>query len=197
MCRIVMKAVEEGNAQVIEDVKRLAKYDGEGVLPKTPQALCNQIFSTIYMGMKTQSSVETRQRARDLAEAIGSYHINLDIDDVYNAQKSLAVTALNFEPRFKVEGGTNQENLTLQCIQARIRMVTAYEFGQLLPTARGRPGGGGLLVLGSANVGEVRLLCFDTHVHFRFDVYLTTATVPQRLLYQVSNSTLTTKNDSY
>ncbi|KAJ0330219.1 hypothetical protein COL5a_003277 [Colletotrichum fioriniae] len=149
-----MKAVEEGNAQVIEDVKRLAKYDGEGVLPKTPQALCNQIFSTIYMGMKTQSSVETRQRARDLAEAIGSYHINLDIDDVYNAQKSLAVTALNFEPRFKVEGGTNQENLTLQCIQARIRMVTAYEFGQLLPTARGRPGGGGLLVLGSANVGE-------------------------------------------
>ncbi|KAK1493188.1 carbon-nitrogen hydrolase [Colletotrichum cuscutae] len=156
MCRIVMKAVEEGNAQVIEDVKRLAKYDGEDVLPKTPQALCNQIFSTIYMGMKTQSSVETRQRARDLAEAIGSYHINLDIDDVYNAQKSLAVTALNFEPRFKVEGGTNQENLTLQCIQARIRMVTAYEFGQLLPTARGRPGGGGLLVLGSANVGEYR-----------------------------------------
>ncbi|TKW52135.1 Glutamine-dependent NAD(+) synthetase [Colletotrichum tanaceti] len=154
MCRIVMKAVEEGNPQVIEDVKRLAKYDGEGVLPKTPQALCNQIFSTIYMGMKTQSSAETRQRARDLAEAIGSYHINLDIDDVYNAQKSLAVSALNFEPRFKVEGGTQQENLTLQCIQARIRMVTAYEFGQLLPTARGRPGGGGLLVLGSANVGE-------------------------------------------
>ncbi|GJC84018.1 glutamine-dependent NAD(+) synthetase [Colletotrichum liriopes] len=154
MCRIVMKAVEEGNPQVIEDVKRLAKYDGEGVLPKTPQALCNQIFSTIYMGMKTQSSAETRQRAKDLAEAIGSYHINLDIDDVYNAQKSLAVSALNFEPRFKVEGGTQQENLTLQCIQARIRMVTAYEFGQLLPTARGRPGGGGLLVLGSANVGE-------------------------------------------
>ncbi|KAK1998608.1 carbon-nitrogen hydrolase [Colletotrichum falcatum] len=155
MCRIVMKAIEEGNAQVIEDVKRLAKYDGEGVLPKTPQALCNQVFSTIYMGMKTQSSAETRQRAKDLAEAIGSYHINLDIDDVYNAQKSLAVSALNFEPRFKVEGGTQQENLTLQCIQARIRMVTAYEFGQLLPTARGRPGGGGLLVLGSANVGEV------------------------------------------
>lgn len=33
-------------------------------------------------------------------------------------------------------------------------MVTAYEFAQLLPTTRGRPGGGSLLVLGSANVGE-------------------------------------------
>ncbi|KAK4462904.1 hypothetical protein QBC42DRAFT_266951 [Cladorrhinum samala] len=154
MCRIVMEAVNEGNAQVIEDVKRIAKYNGEGILPKTPQELCNQIFTTIYMGMKKQSSVETRQRAKDLSEAIGSYHVNLDIDDVYEAQKKLVIDTMNFEPRFKVEGGTVQENLTLQCLQARIRMVTAYEFGQVLPTARGRPGGGSLLVLGSANVGE-------------------------------------------
>ncbi|KAK1760902.1 hypothetical protein QBC47DRAFT_368530 [Echria macrotheca] len=154
MCRIVMRAIEEGNQQVIEDVKRIAKYNGEGVLPKTPQELCNQVFTTIYMGMKKQSSRETRQRARDLADAIGSYHVNLDIDDVYEAQKNLITATTSFEPKFKVEGGTNQENLTLQCLQARIRMVTAYEFGQILPTARGRPGGGSLLVLGSANVGE-------------------------------------------
>lgn len=126
MCRIVMEAIEEGNHQVIEDVKRIAKYNGEGVLPKTPQELCNQIFTTIYMGMKKQSSTETRQRAKDLSDAIGSYHINLDIDDVYEAQKNLVVATTNFEPKFKVEGGTNQENLTLQCLQARIRMVTAY-----------------------------------------------------------------------
>lgn len=121
-----MEAVSEGNAQVIEDVKRIAKYNGEGVLPKTPQELCNQIFTTIYMGMKKQSSVETRQRAKDLSEAIGSYHVNLDIDDVYEAQKKLVIDTMNFEPKFKVEGGTVQENLTLQCLQARIRMVTAY-----------------------------------------------------------------------
>ncbi|KAH6693982.1 carbon-nitrogen hydrolase [Plectosphaerella plurivora] len=153
MCRIVIKAIEEGNATVIEDVRRIAKYDGD-VLPKTPQALCNQIFTTIYMGMKKQSSKETRQRAKDLSEAIGSYHVDLDIDDIYNAQKSLVTSQLNFEPKFKVEGGTQQENLMLQCLQARIRMVTAYEFGQIIPTARNRPGGGSLLVLGSANVGE-------------------------------------------
>jgi NAD+ synthase (glutamine-hydrolysing) len=126
MCRIVMQAIEEGNAQVIEDVKRIAKYNGEGVLPKTPQELCNQVFTTIYMGMKKQSSRETRQRAKDLSEAIGSYHVNLDIDDIYEAQKNLVVSTVGFEPRFKVEGGTVQENLTLQCLQARIRMVTAY-----------------------------------------------------------------------
>jgi NAD+ synthase (glutamine-hydrolysing) len=126
MCRIVLDALHQGNPQVIADVKRIARYNGEGVLPKTPQELCNQVFTTLYMGMKKQSSRETRQRAKDLAGAIGSYHVNLDIDDVYEAQKKLVVGTVGFEPRFKVEGGTEQENLTLQCLQARIRMVTAY-----------------------------------------------------------------------
>jgi NAD+ synthase (glutamine-hydrolysing) len=91
--------MKDGNAEVIEDVKRIAKYDSK--LPETPQALCNQIFTTVYMGMKKQSSKDTRQRAKDLAAAIGSFHINLDIDDVYQAQKALIVNSLNFEPRFK------------------------------------------------------------------------------------------------
>ncbi|PGH12189.1 hypothetical protein AJ80_06809 [Polytolypa hystricis UAMH7299] len=153
MCRLVISAIEAGNQQVIEDVKRLAKF-GDGKLPNTPQELCNQIFHTVYMGMSKQSSKETRQRAKDLAAAIGSYHVDLDIDEVYHAQRNLIVNTLNFEPKFKVEGGSVAENLTLQNIQARSRMVTAYEFAQILPTTRGRPGGGSLLVLGSANVGE-------------------------------------------
>ena len=44
------------------------------------------------------------------------------------------------------------EDLALQNIQARLRMVTAYLFAQLLPWVRGRRGF--LLVLGSANVDE-------------------------------------------
>ena len=44
------------------------------------------------------------------------------------------------------------EDLALQNIQARLRMVTAYLMAQLLPWVRGRSGF--LLVLGSANVDE-------------------------------------------
>ncbi|KAL8937177.1 MAG: hypothetical protein Q9216_004551 [Gyalolechia sp. 2 TL-2023] len=152
MCRLVIGACKAGNERVIQDVRRLAKYTDS--IPETPQELCGQLFHTVYMGMSQQSSKETRERARVLSEAIGSYHVNLDIDEVYNAQRNLLVKTLNFNPRFKVEGGSYQENQTLQNIQARSRMVTAYEFAQSLPEARGRPGGGTLLVLGSANVGE-------------------------------------------
>ncbi|RYP39273.1 hypothetical protein DL767_002282 [Monosporascus sp. MG133] len=145
MCRMVIEACKAGNEQVIADVKRLAKYS-DGKIPDTPEELCNQIFHTVYM------------RARDLAAAIGAYHCNLDIDEVYEAQRNLIVKTLHFEPKFKVEGGSVSENLTLQNIQARSRMVTAYEFAQILPTTRGRPGGGSLLVLGSANVGTIARL---------------------------------------
>ncbi len=125
MCRLVIQALEEGNPQVREDVKRIAKYN-DGVLPKTPQELCNQVCTTLYMGMKRVNSRETRQRAKDLAEAINSYHIDIDIGDVYEAQKNLVISTVGFDPKFKVKGGTEQENLALQCLQARIRMVTAY-----------------------------------------------------------------------
>lgn len=60
------------------------------------------------------------------------------------------------EPRSPEHSGLSTGILAhrhvLNHMQARLRMVIAYLFAQLLPWARGR--NGGLLVLGSANVDE-------------------------------------------
>ena len=56
-------------------------------------------------------------------------------------------------PRFASAGGSRAENVALQNIQARLRMVVAFLLAQLLPWVRGRPGF--MLVLGSANVDEL------------------------------------------
>ena len=155
MCTLVIQAIKDGNKQVIADVKRIAgPYEKDGWLPSSAQDLCNKIFHTIYMGMSTQSSPETRQRAKGLAEAIGAYHTEADIDDMYHGAKGILAGATGFEPKFKMYGGTPAENLALQNIQSRSRMVIAYTFAQMLPTTRKRPGAGSLLVLGSANVDE-------------------------------------------
>lgn len=53
-----------------------------------------------------------------------------------------------------MDGGSHAENLALQNIQARSRMVVAFLMAQLLPWCRGRRNGGFLLVLGSSNVDE-------------------------------------------
>jgi NAD+ synthase (glutamine-hydrolysing) len=52
----------------------------------------------------------------------------------------------------QVDGGSQVENLALQNIQARLRMVLAFLLAQLLPWVYGHPAF--LLVLGSANVDE-------------------------------------------
>ena len=84
--------------------------------------------------------------------ARGAYHVTLFIDDVFDAQKRIFTRATNFEPKFKAHGGSQSENIALQNLQARTRMVTAYEFSQLLPSIRKRAGN--LLVLGSSNADE-------------------------------------------
>ena len=105
------------------------------------------------MGTKN-SSHQTRQRAKDLVGHIGAYHVDLDMDSVVTAITGLFTTVTGLTPNFRVHGGSNAENLALQNIQARLRMLLAYLFAQLLPVVRRSKSGRGLLVLGSANVDE-------------------------------------------
>ncbi|KAK9773015.1 putative Glutamine-dependent NAD(+) synthetase [Seiridium cardinale] len=111
MCRLVVEAIKAGNEEVIRDVKRIAAYSDK--LPDTPEEFCNQIFHTVFMGMAHQSSKETRQRAKDLAARIGSYHTDMNIDDTFHATKNLLTQGTGFEPKFRVHGGSNTENWDL------------------------------------------------------------------------------------
>ena len=63
------------------------------------------------------SSTETRSRATELSDEIGSYHIDLNMDTVVAVVQSLFYHVTNKIPRFKVHGGSQAENLALQNIQ--------------------------------------------------------------------------------
>jgi NAD+ synthase (glutamine-hydrolysing) len=104
------------------------------------------------MGTENSSS-ETKERATILAKAMGSYHISLFMDTVIRGIVDIFTTMTAKRPVFRVHGGTQTENLALQNIQARLRMLLSYFFSQLLLWTRGRQGS--LLVLGSANVDEM------------------------------------------
>ncbi|KAJ9101237.1 glutamine-dependent NAD(+) synthetase [Naganishia friedmannii] len=152
MCRLVVKTAQQGDQQVIADARRIAQEEeGSSYIPSDPREFANRIFHTCYMGTEN-SSPATRKRAKDLAEALGSYHVDLNMDVLVTAVRELFSMVLGFKPKYKVHGGSAAENLALQNIQARLRMVLAYMFAQLLPWTRGKYGG--LLVLGSANVDE-------------------------------------------
>ncbi|KAJ5038295.1 uncharacterized protein L3040_007161 [Drepanopeziza brunnea f. sp. 'multigermtubi'] len=157
MTRLVLQSIESGNRQVLADLHRISGEElDSSFVPKTPQEIANRIFCTAYMGMEKMSSSETRARAEQLAAEIGAHHISFNLDPVYEAQVQLLAENTGTEPKFKTAGGTKVENLVLQNIQARLRMVNAYALAQILPQSRGRREGapGSLLVLGSANVDE-------------------------------------------
>ncbi|GAB1301944.1 Glutamine-dependent NAD(+) synthetase [Apodemus speciosus] len=149
MCCLVCEAVKSGNRQVLIDVQNLV--DESSYTPQDPRELCGRLLTTCYMASEN-SSQETHSRATKLAQVIGSYHISLSIDTVVKAVLGIFSLVTRKLPQFSAHGGSSRENLALQNVQARIRMVLAYLFAQLSLWSRGARGS--LLVLGSANVDE-------------------------------------------
>lgn len=149
MCRLVCDSVQEGDEQVLKDIRRILG-DPE-YLAEDPKDLCNRLLVTCYMGSEN-SSKETRQRANSLSDQIGSYHLSIAIDSAVTAILNIFTTITGLSPKFRAKGGCPRQNLALQNVQARVRMVLSYLFAQLMLWVRNRPGG--LLVLGSANVDE-------------------------------------------
>ncbi|SZF03506.1 unnamed protein product [Blumeria hordei] len=154
MCNMVMKAVEANNKQVIRDLLRIVgEPEDSQWRPSHVKDISCRLFHTCYIGT-SNSSAGTRQIAKELADAMGSYHLDINMDAVVSALTILFIAVTSFTPKFAVHGGSSTENLALQNIQARLRMVIAYLFAQLLPLVRKRQGGGSLLVLGSGNLSE-------------------------------------------
>lgn len=154
MAKLVLKSIESGQKTTLDDLRRVTGI--KDFSPKKPEEILWVLLTTCYMGT-VNSSDETRSRAKRLAEKLGSFHYDTSIDEAVSASLSIVKSTLNFTPKYMIEGGTHAENLALQNIQARNRMVTQYTFAQLVTTARGLPrAGSALLVLSSGNV--VRLI---------------------------------------
>jgi len=164
MCLLVVQALDEGDAAVKAETEKTwpgwtggaasaDKDKDEASQHLRAQSLCNHVLCTVYLGTENSSAL-TRDRSARLAAATGSYHSCLYIDTIITAVLSVFSTLSPAppKPRFLVHGGSRTEDLALQNIQARLRMVVSYLLAQLLPWVRGRQGW--LLVLASANVDE-------------------------------------------
>ena len=154
MARLVMISIKNGETTTLEDLRRVT--GDKSFTPTKPQEIVSRLLHTCYMGT-VNSSKETESRSKRLSETLGAYHSNITIDETVTAHEAMVQKALNFQPKYMIEGGSPSENLARQNIQARSRMVISYSLAQLSTTARKMPrAGSALLVLGSGNVDEVR-----------------------------------------
>mmetsp|Transcript_18516 Transcript_18516/g.43350 ORF Transcript_18516/g.43350 Transcript_18516/m.43350 type:complete len:762 (+) Transcript_18516:55-2340(+) len=166
MCQRVCEELEEGTErskqQVLADVRKVTKRPT--YVPSSWRDLCGKIFVTCYMASQYSGS-ETEGRAAQLAKQIGANHTTIAIEPITTAIQQTFKDARFFSDQVDASavrcnvqfGASSTEDLALQNIQARSRMVMAYFMAQVMcwATDTGEaPGWGSLLVLGSANVDE-------------------------------------------
>mmetsp|Transcript_13444 Transcript_13444/g.13504 ORF Transcript_13444/g.13504 Transcript_13444/m.13504 type:complete len:729 (-) Transcript_13444:309-2495(-) len=149
MSVLLASYVSAGDEFIISHVKRIVGTHSTEELDANK--ICSSVLHTLYMGT-SNSSDTTRSRAQRLSDQIHSYHTSLQFDSMVVAVLGVFHTVTGKTPQFQSRGGCITEDLALQNLQARLRMILAYLFAQLLPWTRARPGF--LLVLGSSNVDE-------------------------------------------
>lgn len=114
MCRLVVEAVQRGDQQVLDDVRKILA--DPTYTPDIPAALCNRILVTCYMGGQN-SSQKTRKLAETLANQLGSYHLEINIDNAVSALLGIFTMVTGLMPKFRSHGGCARQNLALQNIQ--------------------------------------------------------------------------------
>ncbi|GAB65841.1 NAD synthase [Plasmodium cynomolgi strain B] len=102
------------------------------------KAICNKLLNTLSLPSKN-SSENTKSYAEQLSTAINSYHSVYCIDDLFDFFKTAGKKALGKEMRFKSEGGSNYEDLCLQNVQSRSRLLLTYFFSPLICHKRYAP----------------------------------------------------------
>lgn len=156
MCKIIHDyIVNKNNKFVLQELRKIIRDENKETpyFPQSPEEICNLVFVTTYMGTQ-YSSEQTRSNASNLGKEIGSHHLYFEIDKIIDAFKDTFTENIGkeFTPRFLSQGGSYQEDLALQNIQARIRMVLSYLLASLVTWTRKRKGF--LLVLASGNLDE-------------------------------------------
>lgn len=102
------------------------------------KVICNKLLNTLSLPSKN-SSENTRSYAEQLSRAINSYHTVYCIDDLFDFFKSAGKNIIGEEMKFRSQGGCNYEDLCLQNIQSRSRLLMAYFFSPLICHKRYSP----------------------------------------------------------
>ncbi|OQR76214.1 putative glutamine-dependent NAD(+) synthetase-like [Tropilaelaps mercedesae] len=153
MCTLVDEAIKAGSQEVLSDL-RMVIGDSKYMPPDPAGArdICQRLLFTCYMGTEN-SSQGTKSAAKNFASQIGASHQSIIIDTAVRAIVAIFVNVMGGRvPKFQAHGGTTREDLALQNVQARVRMLLSYLFAQLLLWGSERPGG--LLVLATGNMDE-------------------------------------------
>jgi len=110
MAEIVFEGIQNGNKEVLADLRRIVNDDKFN--PQSFKDIVSNILVTSYLGSKN-SSTETLGRAKRVADQIGSHHFNMNIDESYEAIVKVFERETGKTPKYESHGGTYTEDVAL------------------------------------------------------------------------------------
>ncbi len=128
---------KKGNKTVAQDLERM--FCEKGFIPATGKDVTKRLLYTAYLGT-TNSSKETRVRAKAVADSFGVTHIDGTIDAAVEGLKATMQKMTGITPKFESAGGSKAEDIALQNVQARSRLILSYFVAQVLPAMAKRSG---------------------------------------------------------
>lgn len=93
--------------------------------------ICNKLLNTISFPSKN-SSENTKCYSEQLSKDINSYHTTYSIEHLYEFLKSAGEEFLGEDMKFESQGGSTYQDVCLQNIQSRSRMLLTYFFSTLI-----------------------------------------------------------------
>ena len=148
MCELVLKTYPT----LIGYNQKIMKLDLERIFGSVPDGykeMMQKVVFTAYLS-SFNTTESAKLTAEELANEIGSTHLQGSIDDIYNAYIETFTQINSFRPKTAENGGSFEETIGLQALECRIRMVVSYISGQLLTFSFGRKGF--LIVLGTTSL---------------------------------------------
>lgn len=153
LCCNIMKEIELGNLEVLVGIRQIIK--DKSFMPKSPQQIMSIIAHTAYIS-SPYSGEDSFNRANTFAEKIGCSHMKTEMTNLMDKFQEFAKNLINASPKFKSQGGSQMEDIVLQNLQARLRMMLSYLMAEIIPIKK-KLGEGNLLVLATCNVDEAQM----------------------------------------
>ena len=152
LCKHIYTRITEYKDEfVLNELRRIV--NDVNYYPKSSKEICGLLFVTAFLETKNSNEI-SKCNSKQIADEIGSYHIEINIENIVNAFLDVFEQAFKRRPQCEKEGGSIIEDKQIQNLQGRIRMIMSYMIAGLIPMIQQRKHSF-LLVLSSGNLDEL------------------------------------------
>jgi NAD+ synthase (glutamine-hydrolysing) len=152
LCKHIYTRITEYKDEfVLNELRRIV--NDVNYYPKSSKEICGLLFVTAFLETKHSTEIN-KCNSKQIADEIGSYHIEINIENIVNAFLDVFEQAFKRRPQCEKEGGSIIEDKQIKNLQGRIRMIMSYMIAGLIPYIQQRKHSF-LLVLSSGNLDEL------------------------------------------